>query len=155
MSDENSDPRGEAKPGRGSDGRFLPGSPHNPGGLGGRPKGSSMMREIERQLALEQPDGRTNQELIVDKLIARAKKGDMRAAELLLKRVAPERLAIESDGLPLVLLRNFAGVEPEPPRLPEGGETPAPVLDVGVVEEELPEGAEKLPDGTVRWRLSS
>jgi hypothetical protein len=160
MSDE-SDPRSasespaEDKPLRDEKGRFLPGQTGNRGGLpGGRPRGTGFMTVLDRELEAQAANGKSRMENLVAKLLAMAEAGDTRAMDLVLRRIAPERLSIESDGLPLVLLRNFAGVEPEAPRLPEGPATAGPVVEV-VEEDELPEGAEQLPDGTVRWRLSS
>ncbi len=61
-----------------------------------------MLAEIERQLQLEDHgDGRTRQERLVELLFERAlaPDPDLRAMELLLKRVAPEKIAIEGKGL--------------------------------------------------------
>lgn len=152
MSDESREPTSEAiaEPKiRDEKGRFLPGVSGNPFGVNaGRPKGSGMMAEIERQLALEAPDGRTWQERIVERLIRMADAGDTRACELILKRVAPERLALEGD-LPLLVFRDLTGLGAA--LMPERAEPETPVVDVG--EEDLPEDAEQLPDGVVRYRI--
>ena len=78
-----------------------------------------MLAEIERQLQLEDDDGRPRQERLVEKLFERALAADpdMRAMELLLKRVAPEKIAIEGEGNLLTLvLRDYTGAHHELPR---------------------------------------
>ena len=73
-----------------------------------------MLAEIERQLELESDDGRPQRVRLVEKLIQRAQGGDMRAMDLILKRVAPERLALEHEGgLPTVVIRDFTGLSYE------------------------------------------
>ncbi len=152
VSEQQSTHTDTGQPIRDEKGRFLPGCTGNPGGLpGGRPRGSSMMAEIERQLAAEADDGRTHQERVVAKLIELAEEGDTRAAELILRRVAPEKLLLESNGIPLVVLRSFTGFRDAPPALPE--DTPdaeGPVLEI---ESGIPADAETLADGRVRFRI--
>ena len=75
-------------------GRWVSGVSGNPGG---RPKAPSVLAEIERQLDLESDDGRPQRVRLVEKLFVMALDGDTRAMDLLLKRVAPERLALEGD----------------------------------------------------------
>ena len=92
---------------RDSQGKWLKGgtSP-NPSG---RPKGRGLRAEIERKL-VEVPAGsnQTRMERIAQVLVEKCEEGDMRALELLLKRVWPERLSVQSEG-PLVVLRDYTG----------------------------------------------
>ncbi len=106
------DPQEQAVLGvRDESGRWVKGRSGNPGG---RPKGQSVLAEIERQLELESDDGRPQRVRLVEKLIQRAQGGDMRAMDLILKRVAPERLALEHEGgLPTVILRDYTGLSYE------------------------------------------
>ncbi len=89
-------------------GRFVKGRSGNPGG---RPKGESVMAEIERQLELEGDDGRPQRVRLVEKLITMALGGEVRAMDLLLKRVAPERLALEVDSHVTLVLRDYTGID--------------------------------------------
>ena len=89
-------------------GRFVKGRSGNPGG---RPKGESVLAEIERQLELEDDDGRPQRVRLVEKLITMALGGEVRAIDLLLKRVAPERLALEGDSHVTLVLRDYTGTE--------------------------------------------
>ena len=68
--------------GRGSDGRFAPGNPGGPG----RPKGA-------RHAALAALDaiGAEAAEEVLRRVVEGAKGGDLRAAEILLRRLWPER----------------------------------------------------------------
>lgn len=77
---------------RDESGRWVKGASGNPGG---RPKGQSVLAEIERQLELESNDGRPQRVHLVEKLIQMALGGDARALDLILRRVAPERLALD------------------------------------------------------------
>ena len=106
------DPQEQAGSGvRDESGRFVKGRSGNPGG---RPRGQAVLAEIERQLELESDDGRPQRERLVEKLFKRALAGDMRAMDLILKRVAPERLALEHEGgLPTVILRDYTGLSYE------------------------------------------
>jgi hypothetical protein len=77
-----------------------------------------MMAEIERQLEAEAPDGRSHQERIVSKLIELAEEGGLigvKAADLLLRRVAPEKLAVEQSGggVTTLILRDYSGLDAE------------------------------------------
>lgn len=73
-------------------GRFPPGTSGNPSG---RPKGTNALAVLERKLAeVRGEDGRTQLDEILDKMIALAKGGDRAAADLILKRTIPEKLAI-------------------------------------------------------------
>ncbi len=87
------DPQEQAESGvRDVSGRWVKGRSGNPGG---RPKSPSVLAEIERQLELESDDGRPQRVRLVEKLIQMAQGGDMKAMDLILKRVAPERLAVD------------------------------------------------------------
>jgi hypothetical protein len=71
-----------------------------------------VLSEIERQLELEADDGRPLRVRIVETLLRRCLRGDMRALALLLARVAPERHAIDANllhGLRVVEVRDFSG----------------------------------------------
>ena len=75
-----------------------------------------MLAEIERQLELEGDDGRPQRVRLAEQLIQRALAGDMRAMDLVLKRVAPERLALEGpEGEPgiTLALRDYSGLSRE------------------------------------------
>ena len=50
-------------------------------------------------------------ETLVEKLLSMAEEGDARALDLVLRRIAPERLSIEGrrDSAPLVVIRDFTG----------------------------------------------
>ena len=96
---------------RDSRGRWLPGRSPNPGG---RPKGRTLRAEIEAKLA-ERPNkgSRTTRlERMAQMLVSKAEAGDMRAVELILKRLWPEKLAIQGEPVTL-LLRDFTGIEHE------------------------------------------
>ncbi len=148
---------------RDANGKWLPGTSPNPGG---RPKGRGLKQEIERMLK-QRPEGskKTRSERIADVLVRMAEQGDLRAAELILKRVWPERLALEGerDSLTTVIVRNYTGIQWEeaarqraltgepPPLLPRVAES-VPVVDIGQslpVEEPSPE---EQPTRKVRWR---
>ena len=92
---------------RDSQGKWLKGgtSP-NPSG---RPKGRGLRAEIERKL-VEVPAGsnETRMERIAQVLVEKCEEGDMRALELLLKRVWPERLSVQSE-VPLVIFKDYTG----------------------------------------------
>ncbi len=79
MTDTAPETTGEDRPDRDTQGRFLPGNP-------GRPRGS-------RHEALKALDaiGAENAADVMKAVVAAAKGGDMRAAEILLKRLWPER----------------------------------------------------------------
>ncbi len=110
-------------------GRWVKGRSGNPGG---RPKSPSVLAEIERQLELESDDGRPQRVRLVEKLIQMARGGDMKAMDLVLKRVAPERLAVDVDhNLPLVVIRDYTGVGGQ-----LNGERPA--IDARVTESPRP-----------------
>ncbi len=122
---------------RDESGRWVKGTSGNPGG---RPKGQSVLAEIERQLELESDDGRPQRERLVEKLFKRALAGDMRAMDLILKRVAPERLALEHEGgLPTVVIRDYTGLSYEAlesrRRSHEQLELERPAIDAEVSEE--------------------
>ena len=91
---------------RDSQGKWLKGTSPNPGG---RPKGRGLRAEIERKLA-EVPAGsnETRMERIAQVLVEKCEEGDMRALELLLKRVWPERLSVQSEG-PLLVFKDYTG----------------------------------------------
>ena len=97
---------------RDSRGRWLPGLSPNPGG---RPKGRTLRAEIEAKLA-ERPNkgARTTRlERIAQILVSKAEGGDLRALELILKRLWPEKLALEGD-LALVVIKDFTGLDLKP-----------------------------------------
>ena len=98
---------------REANGRWQPGTSPNPGG---RPKGRGLKQEIERKLA-ESVEGtkKTRVERIAEVLVEKAEQGDLRALELILKRVWPERLAIEDDrdSVPTVIIRDYTGLGAE------------------------------------------
>jgi len=92
---------------RDGQGRWLPGHSPNPGG---RPKGRGLKQEIERALA-EKPKGEreTRPERIAKILVAN-EEGDLRALELILKRLWPEKLEIQGDSEPVVVIRDYSGL---------------------------------------------
>ncbi len=99
--------QGETGANRDPNGRFLKGRSGNPGG---RPRGESVLTEIERQLELASDDGRPMRVRLVEKLLNRALGGDMRAMDLVLKRVAPERLAVDhKNDVPMLIVRDYTG----------------------------------------------
>jgi hypothetical protein len=57
------------------------------GNLKGRPKEAILTREIRAQLNDVRADGKTNAQAIVESMIERAVKGDVRAADLIFNRV--------------------------------------------------------------------
>ena len=82
------------------------------GNPGGRPRGRSVLGEIEAQIEAEGEDGQPLRVRLVEKLIQMAMDGDLKAMELLLKRLAPERLAFEGEVVTTtVLLRNYTGIQ--------------------------------------------
>ena len=115
---------------RDANGKWLPGTSPNPGG---RPKGRGLKQEIERKLKERLEGSRmTRSERIADVLVGMAEQGDLRAAELILKRVWPERLALEGerDSLTTVIVRNYTGIEWEE-KAKKLALVRGPVLDVG------------------------
>ncbi len=85
------------------------GSP-NPGG---RPRGRGLLAELERALA-ERVHGsqKTKLRALAELVTEMALGGDLRAAELIFRRLAPERLALEGEsGLPMLVVRNYTGIE--------------------------------------------
>ena len=74
-----------------------------------------MLAEIERQLELESDDGRPQRVRLVEKLFTMALGGDVRALDLILKRVAPERLALEGDSHVTLVVRDYTGIHLERP----------------------------------------
>jgi len=114
---------------RDSQGKWLKGTSPNPSG---RPKGRGLRAEIERKL-VEVPAGsnETRMERIAQVLVEKCEEGDMRALELLLKRVWPERLSVQSE-VPLVIFKDYtggfaqaaAGSAQDAPMLVEGDNAP-------------------------------
>jgi hypothetical protein len=93
---------------RGARGRWLPGESANPGG---RPKGRGLKQEIERTLAEKPKGGReTRLERIAKVLVAKAEEGDLRALELILKRLWPEKLEVQGDSELVVMIRDYTGL---------------------------------------------
>ncbi len=104
---------------RDGNGRWVRGVSGNPGG---RPKSPSVLAEIERQLELASDDGRPQRVRLVEKLIQMAQGGDMKAMDLVLKRVAPERLAVDverSGEAPQIFV--VTGIENSPGSLANDG----------------------------------
>lgn len=62
---------------------FKPGQSGNPGG---RPKGTSVTAILNRKLAEEDDDGRTNAEKVACVILAMALEGDPRFVEMVLQR---------------------------------------------------------------------
>ena len=62
---------------------FKPGQSGNPGG---RPKGTSVSAILNRKLAEEADDGRTNAEKVATVILSLALEGDPRFVEMLLQR---------------------------------------------------------------------
>lgn len=61
---------------------------------GGRPAGRGFMDELHAQLAVEDGSGRTRLARIVTKALDLAESGDVRALEVVARRLAPERLLV-------------------------------------------------------------
>jgi hypothetical protein len=90
--------KGTAKPKRKSDGTFAKGSSGNPAG---RKPGTSVRQHLER-IAQEavgaDPHGATFAQIFAERVWAEAIHGDPKFAEMLMKRVWPEKLALEHSG---------------------------------------------------------
>ena len=119
-------------PPRDEQGRWLKGTSPNPGG---RPKGRGLQAEIEHQL-LECPVGshETRMERIARVLLDMCEAGDTRARELLLKRVWPERLSVDADAGPVVVIRDYTGRTPKEDA-DSAGPAPTPLLESGLEPE--------------------
>ncbi len=106
---------------RDDDGRFRKGYSGN---TRGRPKGRGLKQEIERSLSKKVVKGSRMTRLgqIAEILVSKARGGDLRAIELILKRLWPERVAVEMEGTPTVIFRDYTGVEHERPFQREGVE---------------------------------
>ena len=120
---------------RDEQGRWLKGTSPNPGG---RPKGRGLQAEIEHQL-LECPVGshETRMERIARVLLDMCEAGDTRALELLLKRVWPERLSVDADAGPVVVIRDYTGRTAKEDE-DSAGASPTPLLESGLDPEPEP-----------------
>lgn len=79
-------------------GRWNPGESGNPTGKNaGRPKGSSFMRMLEKELDEEQPGlpGSSRRRALAQLLVKKALAWDTFAVAELLKRIAPEKLLLD------------------------------------------------------------
>ena len=124
-------------------GRFLPGQSPNPSG---RPRGRGLQAEIERTLS-ERSKGtcQTRLERIAQILVSKAEEGDLKALELILKRLWPEKLALQGDALPLVIVRDFSGKSLIPGNDVGALDHPGPIVDItlacGASKTSGPEGS--------------
>ena len=131
---------------RDEQGKWLKGTSANPGG---RPKGRGLKAEVERVLSEKVADGsnETRLQRIAKVIVSMAEQGDLRAAELIFKRLWPERSELKAevsgDQMPrLVLTRNYtgrsdeAGLNPRQPpaQIPEGAVFVDTGIDVGAGE---------------------
>lgn len=73
------------KPARNAKGQLLPGSTANPNG---RPKdGTSLTDLLRLQANVEIEDGRTYREVMMEMILQKAAKGDLKAAEMVFDRI--------------------------------------------------------------------
>lgn len=94
-------------------GRFVPGTSGNPGG---RPRSRGLQHEIELELARQDGDtGRTKLERIAETIVRRALEGDLRACELLSRRLWPEKAALGEHASSPVEIRVVTGFDSGPP----------------------------------------
>ena len=93
-------------------GRFKKGYSGN---KGGRPRGRGLRQEIERSLSKKVVTGsrRTRMEQVADILVSKAQGADLRAIELILRRLWPERLALDVESTPTLVFRDFTGIQHE------------------------------------------
>jgi hypothetical protein len=89
-------------PMRDEKGRWLPGSNGNPFG---RPRGPSFMELLERELDRKHGkglDAKTKREKLAELLVRRALENQPQAIDLLIRRLAPEKVSIEHTGALMV-----------------------------------------------------
>ena len=91
-------------------GKFTPGTSGNPSG---RPPGRGLKAEIEAALREDRAGYMSRATMIAQKLVDMAEDGDIRAIELLLKRIWPEKVAIEQDGMVTLTLIDLSGKRKE------------------------------------------
>jgi hypothetical protein len=85
--------------------QYKPGTSGNPGG---RPVGSGFQAAILRQLAeIDESTGKRVVDSIAEKLIELCRGGEIKALELMLKRIWPALPQGEEDGGTIVVVRDF------------------------------------------------
>ena len=141
-------------------GGWLPGQSGNPQG---RKRGRSILDELERKMRARGPCGQSRAGLLADRLIAAAiDDGDLRAAMLILERLAPVRIAeailAEREGITLpgqhavaagaVQIVVISGIEARPGELAARAQCLSPgvrVIDVTALPAGVSTGLEVAP----------